>query len=93
MGIANIIGAFCVIFLVLCAFMGITTLVRFFFLFHARKCRHCGHTLDFKGYHEERRGSHYKFYCRHCNSWENIDRNELFRDGEEEEAAASGHHD
>lgn len=56
------------IILFLCLMVGLKLLVWFNF----RLCKHCGHTLKYKGLKEDNENGHYLFHCHHCGAWEQI---------------------
>ena len=47
--------------------------------FHLHKCKHCRHTMEYKGLKEDGGNGYYLFYCEHCGVWEQIPREEFFR--------------
>lgn len=48
--------------------------------FHWRQCKYCCHTLDYKGLKGDDDNGHYLFHCPECGAWEQIPREEFFRD-------------
>ena len=48
--------------------------------FHRRSCKYCNHTLEFKGLKEDDGNGHYLFHCPECGAWEQIPKEEFFRD-------------
>ena len=48
--------------------------------FHWRPCRHCGHHMEYKGLKEDDKEGHYLFHCPYCGAWEQIPKEEFFRD-------------
>ena len=50
--------------------------------FHLRPCKHCGHHMDYKGLKDDEHGGHFLFHCTHCGAWEQIPKQEFFREAE-----------
>ena len=48
--------------------------------FHWRTCKYCSHNMEYKGLKEDGDNSHYLFHCPHCGAWEQIPKEEFFRD-------------
>ena len=48
--------------------------------FQFRTCKHCGKTMLYQGLRENDSESHYLFHCEHCGAWEQVTKEELFRE-------------
>lgn len=48
--------------------------------FHWRICKHCHHTLEYKGLKDDDADGHYLFHCPHCGAWEQVSRQKYMRD-------------
>ena len=73
--ILGIIAFAFVLFLFAFAIIGVQLLV----WFQMRPCKHCGHTLEYKGLKEDSDNGHYLFHCPKCGAWEQIPKEEFFR--------------
>jgi hypothetical protein len=47
--------------------------------FSYRVCKHCHHTMDYKGLREDENNGHYLFHCEHCGAWEEVPKEEFIR--------------
>ena len=47
--------------------------------FQWRCCKHCHHTLKYRGVKEEDGQEYYLFSCNHCGNWEQVPKEEFFR--------------
>ena len=73
-----------IVFIAMCVAIGIV-LVGFFLLvtinflkfFYWHKCKHCHHTMNYKGLKEDDNNGHYLFHCPKCGAWEQIPREEF----------------
>ena len=43
--------------------------------FHMHPCKHCGHSMEYKGLKEDNEDGHYLFHCPNCGAWEQIPKN------------------
>lgn len=75
-----IIGYICLLILVLIAFFAIIIGAHYLSWFHMRTCKHCSHHLEYKGLKEDKGEGHYLFHCPHCGAWEQIPKEEFFRE-------------
>lgn len=48
--------------------------------FQMRHCKNCGHRLEYRGVVEDSENGHYLFHCPACSKWEEIPKEEFFRD-------------
>lgn len=46
-------------------------------LFNFRYCKHCNHSLDYKGMIEDKDHDYYLFRCPKCGAWEKIPKEEF----------------
>ena len=68
--------------LVILGFAILITLIlgfKFFAWFTYRPCKHCHHTMDYKGLREDENNGHYLFHCEHCGAWEEVPKEEFIR--------------
>ena len=65
LGVAFFLITACLLFLVF----------PYIFYFHMHQCKHCGHSMEYKGLKEDDEGGHYSFHCHHCGAWEQISKN------------------
>lgn len=63
--------------LLLAAFL--ILVLQYLLFFHWRNCKYCGHTMKYKGLKEDNNNGHYLFHCEHCGAWEQIPKEEFFR--------------
>lgn len=47
--------------------------------FHWRPCKHCGHSMEFKGLKPDENNGHYLFHCPKCGAWQQIPKEDFFR--------------
>ena len=47
--------------------------------FYRHSCKHCGHSMEYKGLKEDNDGGHYLFQCPHCGAWEQIPKSTLLK--------------
>lgn len=66
--IIDIIAFVFVLYIFAFAIIGMQLLV----WFQWKPCKHCGHTLEYKGLKEDKEEGHYLFHCPHCGAWEQI---------------------
>ena len=71
-------GVFTAIILVLFITFSLV-IFRFLRFFHWHKCKHCHHTMNYKGLKEDDNSGHYLFHCPKCGAWEQIPREKFFR--------------
>ena len=83
MTVLNIIGcifaAVCLIVLFACMLFAL----QYFVWFHWRSCKHCYHTMKYKGLKEDNDNGHYLFHCPKCGAWEQIPKEQFFREIDE----------
>lgn len=46
--------------------------------FHFHVCKHCKHTMEYRGLKDDDKGGHYLFHCSKCGRWESIPKEEFF---------------
>jgi hypothetical protein len=82
----NIIGfifaALCLIVLFAC----FTFILHYLSWFHWKPCKHCGHNMEYRGLKEDNENGYYLFHCPKCGAWQQIPKEQFFRDVEESEA-------
>ena len=76
--ISQIIGIILLAMGVTIAAYAFINIVRFLLLFHARRCKYCGHYMSFKGYRKDEEKEYFNFHCEECGAWEKLERDELF---------------
>ena len=79
---SNIIGWTLIVVLLFIAFYALLNIVKFLIMFHARRCKYCGHIMIYKKHHVDRDEDSYDFHCEHCGAWERVKREDMFN-GEE----------
>lgn len=47
--------------------------------FQCNCCKHCGHSLEYKGLVEDSNEKYYLFKCPKCDSWEKISQKDFYR--------------
>ena len=47
--------------------------------FYNHLCKHCGHSMEYKGLKEDDREGHYLFHCPKCGAWEQIPKEVFLR--------------
>jgi len=59
--------------------------IKYLAWFYFRPCKHCGHNMKYKGLKEDSESGHFLFHCPHCGAWQQIPRQEFFKNfvGEE----------
>ena len=60
-------------------FICITIVAECLMWFQWRCCKHCHHTLKYRGVKEEDGQEYYLFSCNHCGNWEQVPKEEFFR--------------
>ena len=70
----------CIVFIFALAFIGSQLLIQF----NCRKCKFCHHIMDYKGLREDNNNGHYLFHCPKCGAWEQVPKENLFHDTEQE---------
>ena len=53
--------------------------MQFLLFFKWRKCNHCHHTMEYKGMKEDDNNGHYLFHCPKCGAWEQVPKEDFFR--------------
>ena len=53
--------------------------LQFLLFFHWRKCKHCNHNMDYRGFKDDDDNGHYLFHCPECGAWDQVPREEFFR--------------
>ena len=76
----QIIGTALLVLLGVIVLYVLVNITKFYLMFHARKCKHCGHTMTFKRVHEENGEESFDFHCKHCQSWERVPKKEFYGD-------------
>ena len=54
--------------------------IQYLVWFHWRGCKHCGHTMEYRGLKDDNDNGHYLFHCPHCGAWQQIPKEQFFRD-------------
>ena len=62
--------------------MGLIFCFQYVLWFHSRRCKHCNHSMDYKGLKEDKDEGHFLFHCNHCGAWEQVPKIEFFQDME-----------
>ena len=62
----------------LAAFLIITS--QYLLFFKWRLCKRCNHNMEYKGLREDSDNGHYLFHCPHCGAWEQIPKEEFYRE-------------
>lgn len=53
--------------------------IQYITFFRFRSCKHCKHTMEYKGLKEDDADGHYLFHCPECGAWEQVPRSEFFQ--------------
>ena len=53
------------------------SVIKYILLFYRKLCKHCGHTMLFRGEKKEDDKDTFLFQCPHCKEWEEIPANEF----------------
>ena len=82
MTIFTILGAvlLCVFAIILfgCFIFTIHYLVTFRF----RRCPHCKHFMEYKGFKEDDKDGHFLFHCPKCGAWESVQKESIMEENE-----------
>ena len=78
--VLNTLGIIFLVIFVAIAIACIIFVVHFYVYFHCRLCKYCHHTLEFKGMKDDDEGGHALFHCPHCGAWEQVSKQDFFRD-------------
>ena len=52
--------------------------------FHFRRCKHCGHIMEYKGLKPDGDNGYYLFHCPECGNWEKIVAEEFYQEANED---------
>jgi hypothetical protein len=74
----TILGAI-VIFLIVLGAAALVIGLHYSLFFLRKKCKHCNHVMEYKGLKEDNKKGHYLFHCEHCGAWEQVPKEEFFR--------------
>lgn len=78
--VLTIIGFICLLMIIAILLGCMIFTTQYFVWFHWKSCKHCGHTMEYKGLGEDDGNGHYLFHCPKCGARENIPREEFFRE-------------
>ncbi len=77
----NIIGWILLVVLLFIAFYALLNIIKLMIMFHARRCKHCGHVMEFKKHNAVGKEETFDFHCTHCGAWERVSKQEMLEGG------------
>ena len=70
--ILSIIGYTLLAIFIVAVFFALIVGFKLIVMFNMRICKHCQHTMDYRGLREDGNNGYYLFHCKHCDTWEEI---------------------
>jgi peptide subunit release factor 1 (eRF1) len=80
MAILSLLGYVLLAVLAVIVFMFLVVGLKFVTWFYLRHCKHCHHTMDYKGEKEDDNNGHYLFHCPKCGAWEQVTKEQFVRE-------------
>lgn len=53
-------------------FVFIAAIAKYLIMFHCRRCKHCGHIMEYRGEKERKEGNIFLFQCPNCGAWDEV---------------------
>lgn len=47
-------------------------IAKYLIMFHCRRCKHCGHIMEYRGEKEHKEGNVFLFQCPNCGAWDEV---------------------
>lgn len=79
-GFLTVIGFIIAAIIMVAAFACLIVVLQYIMWFHGKQCKHCKHTMEYRGLKPDENNGHYLFHCPHCGAWQQIPREQFFRD-------------
>ena len=76
----TILGIICLVVIGVVLIVCFVFVTHYLMWFHCKLCKYCNHTMEYKGLKEDGCNGHYLFHCPKCGAWEEIAKEDFFRD-------------
>ena len=65
-GFLTVIGFIIDAVIMVAAFACLIVVLQYIMWFHGKRCKHCKHTMEYRGLKPDENNGHYLFHCPHC---------------------------